>query len=546
MAPSIPLLFLSAGATILLFGVYRVSRFFWRNYTSPLRELQGPLSTSIVHGAFKDVQGPFDGAIYEKWVEKYGSTFHVPSFLGMSRLYTTDTKALGHILTHTDDWEKPASIRAHLAPIVGTGILLVEGEQHKLQRKILNPAFGPNQIRALTEIFVDKSIQLRDLWASLVDEQQAEDKEKPARIDILAGMSRMTLDVIGLAGFNYTFDSLSARRNELNEAFSALFRGQSLGLLFILQLWIPILRLIPTHHKRVVAEAQKTMGRIGRELLASAKAALISSQKDGLSQSQSQTGARDVLSLLVRANVEEGAGNRAVMTDEDVLAQVPTFLVAGHETTSSAVTWALHELSRSPDVQAKLRAELRSVSSEAPDMDELNALPYLEKVVRECLRVRSPVASVARVAVRDDFIPVSAPFVDRAGVLREGIRVTKGDPVFIPIVAINHSKELWGEDALDFNPDRWDDLPEAVRTIPGPWAHQLTFLTGSRACIGYRFALVEMKALLFILVRAFEFEEAVPSADVCIKPAFVQRPSLFSESEKGSQLPLLIRPAREE
>ena len=99
-----------------------------------------------------------------------------------------------------------------------------------------------------------------------------------------------------------------------------------------------------------------------------------------------------------------------------------SFLVAGHETTSTATVWCLFALTQAPEVQCKLREELLTIGTERPTMDELNALPYLDAVVRETLRVHAPVPSSMRVAKKDDVIPVTEPFVDRFGVVQDSIR----------------------------------------------------------------------------------------------------------------------------
>jgi cytochrome P450 len=70
-------------------------------------------------------------------------------------------------------------------------------------------------------------------------------------------------------------------------------------------------------------------------------------------------------------------------------------------------------------------------------------------------------------------------------------RIAKGDTIFVPILAMNRRNELWGEDAQEFKPERWSNLPESIKDIPGAWGSQMTFLYGPRACIGYRFALME-------------------------------------------------------
>jgi len=402
-----------------------------------------------------------------------------------------------------------------------------------------NPAFGPIQIRALTETFIEKSIQLRNLWTTEISKPNLK-----GRVDVLQWLSKMTLDVIGQAGFNYQFNALnpSEKPNELNDAFATMFRaGEGLTFMLVLRNWFPIFRIIPSEREKKIKIAQSTMARISRQLLSDSKAVIKASEKAG--EKNGMQG-RDLLSLLVRANTATDLSDSKRMSDEDVLAQVPTFLVAGHETTSTATTWALFALTQVPEAQTKLREELLKVPTDNPSMDELSMLPYLDAVVRETLRVHSPVPSTVRVAMEDDVIPLNTPFVDTNGRTQHGIKVSKGDTIFIPILAINRSKDIWGEDAAIFKPERWESIPEGANAIPGIWGNQLSFLGGPRACIGYRFSLIEMKALLFTLVRAFEFELAVPAKDIASKQSVVQRPIVTSEKEYGNQMPLLIKPYR--
>ena len=106
----------------------------------------------------------------------------------------------------------------------------------------------------------------------------------------------------------------------------------------------------------------------------------------------------------------------------NIISEVPTFLVAGHETTSTATTWALFALTQSPEVQDKLRKQLLTVGTDNPTMDELNALPYLDAVVRETLRVHAPVPSTMRVATEDDILPLGEPVKDKNGNVLSNIK----------------------------------------------------------------------------------------------------------------------------
>ena len=168
---------------------------------------------------------------------------------------------------------------------------------------------------------------------------------------------------------------------------------------------------------------------------------------------------KDLLTLLIRANFHDKDGG---MSDDAVLArkscylrhsprfdrlnslffsEIPTFLIAGHETTSTALTWSLFGLSANLGAQKKLREELLTLNTDAPTMDDLKTLKYLDMVVREALRLWSPVSSSKRVAVKDVLLP-----------LRDGrvVKLNEGDEVRIPIHPMNTAKDVWGEDANEF------------------------------------------------------------------------------------------------
>ncbi|KIK57951.1 hypothetical protein GYMLUDRAFT_45751 [Collybiopsis luxurians FD-317 M1] len=527
----------SVFGTLSAYGLFLGAQFLYQQLTSPLRNLPGPPNSSWIYGNSKEIQSAANSVAHEKWVEEHGNTIVYKWFFSY-RLFTLDVKAINHVLMSGPyTYQKPGFLQRFLTDLLGSGLLVQESDQHRLQRKVMNPAFGGAQIREMTDIFVEESLHLKDIWLS-----QMSSDDKATRIDVPLWLSRMTLDVIGRAGFNYRFNALdSIEPDPLNKAFSTIFgTANKISLWTVFRNLIPILRVFPTANGSTMKESKSIMDRIGRELLEESKRHLYATgEKD------ENWSARDLLSLLVRSNMSKDIAENQRMTDEDVLAQIPTFLVAGHETSATATTWALFSMVKNKEIQRKLREELLEVTTENPTMDVLNSLPYLDAVVRETLRIHAPVAGTSRVATKDDILPLEIPFTDKNGVVHDGVRVRKGETIFIPILAMNRSKALWGEDARDFKPERWitpGGVPSAVSAIPGVWGNMLSFLGGPHACIGYRFALVEVKALLFVLVRAFEFDLAVPEEDVIAKTSIVQRPHLKSEPEKGSQLPLLIKP----
>lgn len=188
-------------------------------------------------------------------------------------------------------------------------------------------------------------------------------------------------------------------------------------------------------------------------------------------------------------------------TDEGLVDQLMTFLVAGHETTASALSWCIAMLCKHPEMQAKLRAEIRSglpnprTTIYSIAANEFDTLPYLNAVCNETLRLFPPAPLTVRVATKDTtlldhFIP-------------------RGTHVYIPPWAVNASRELWGEDALEWNPERWigDMSSNNSGGATSNYAF-LTFLQGERRCIGEGFARGETKVLLAALVSTFEMEFA--------------------------------------
>ncbi|KAH7337784.1 cytochrome P450 [Rhizoctonia solani] len=505
-----------------------------RAWFSPLRHLRGPPNESFLFGNMKRRFRASGDSLktQEQWKETYGTTYSYRGFLSSYRLFTADTRALIYIMTQTDTFPKPDNIRQFLVDVAGDGLVSAEGDVHRRQRRIMSPSFGPAQVRELVPIFWDRSNKLRDIWLDIL-------KERPeGTINVLSWLSRATLDIIGAAGFDHHFNSLEGvDEDELSVAFKKVFQSsQSPGVLALLKNIIPILGYIPTQRKREVAASLAAMCRIGSRLIANKKAAL---EQDDRIGSTSQ--GRDLLTLLIKSNIQsENAAHR--MSDEEVLSQISTFLVAGHETTSTATTWALYALAKHPHVQRKLREELLECGlGDEPGMTELDQLPYLDHFIRECLRIHTPAPNVPREAARDVQIPVSKSYKDKYGVERNHISLQKGDMIIVPVLTLYRMKEIWGEDAEYFRPERWENLPETTNELPGVVSHLMTFIYGQRSCIGYRFAIIEsMKALLYSLVRSIEFS-IDPHIEIGRSVTAVLRPHVASEREKGSQMPLICK-----
>jgi len=269
---------------------------------------------------------------------------------------------------------------------------------------------------------------------------------------------------------------------------------------------------------------------VGNKLVREKKAAVLAGQE---TVDKKAFKGRDLLSVLIKANMATDIQDSEKMTDEEVMGQISTMLLAGHETTSTSLTWLLYDLAKPENhhIQAKLREELLLVTADEPTMEELGALPYLDAVVRENLRKNTVVDSSIRCAAEDTVIPVSQPYVDRNGVERHEIHIAKGDVILIPIICVNRDKDIWGEDAAEFNPDRWLTPGSHPRSaeIPGVFSGLMTFLGGPRACIGYRMAILEIKVVLFAVIRSVQFDLPDPALVIERKSSIVTRPVIKQE-----------------
>lgn len=167
--------------------------------------------------------------------------------------------------------------------------------------------------------------------------------------------------------------------------------------------------------------------------------------------------------FVVKSNIATDLPPDQRISDEDILHNINTFMFAGSDTTSLALTWTLLLLARHPDLQARLRTELFSVASPTPTSrlsveeieslhNTLQSLPYLNNVCRESLRLIPPVHSSLRVAMQDDEIPVSYPVHLSDGTISEqkSVRVLKGSFVHVPVEAFNLDKGIWGDNAWEF------------------------------------------------------------------------------------------------
>jgi cytochrome P450 len=393
-------------------------------------------------------------------------------FFGHGSFILNTPDAIRHVLV--DNYENytrtPAAIRV-LRPMLGEGLLIAEGRAWKHQRRTLSPAFTPRAVATLVPHMLaatDETIaQLRAASGEPVDLREA--------------MQRMTLEVAGRTMFSFEMGRHGpALRNFVMEY------GERLARPHLLDMLLPVSWPSPQDFAR--ARFRKRWTRFIGTLMTERRAA---GKNEGAPP-------RDLFDLMGAARDPETG---AAFSDEQLGDQVATMILAGHETTATALFWSLYLLALDPATQDELAAEVQGVAvTGAADVERLK---FTRAVVDETMRLYPPAFLIARAAAAPDTIA--------------GMPVRKNDVILIAPWLLHRHEKLW-RDPNAFIPSRF--LPGAHP--PDRFAY-LPFGAGARVCIGAHFALVEATLALAKIIGAFrvtllEQEPVMPVGVVTTQP----------------------------
>ncbi|CAB4485818.1 cytochrome P450 [Rhizophagus irregularis DAOM 181602=DAOM 197198] len=421
----------------IVWVIYKI--YIWPIYITPLRKIPGPSSENPFYGNLRTFLLEENPDL--KWIQKYGNIVKYHGLFNQPTLVIADTKLIQEItLNHVYDYITPPKMLADGIAIAGRGLLSL--------------------------IITSKK------WRT------------ESNINLTPYISKATLDVIGIVGFNYEFNSLTSP-NELAKAYDSVTNVPQPALRFAISLlsnYVPYIRNIPIDMNRKFKSACEVIDRVSKKLI---KEKYNKAEKGELK-------GKDLLSLLI--NINKTLPIEEKMTDEELKYQIMTFLVAGHETTSISTCWTLYFLAHHTHEQDLLREELVKAfpdkSNFNPTFDEINSLEYLSCLVKETLRLNSPVSLTTRTNIKDK---VFGDYV-----------IPKDTVIMVAISALHKLPEIWGPTAAEFDPKRWLD-PSLTKNVSN--LNYLPFLTGTRACIGNKVALTEFKVLLSMLIRNFVFQQ---------------------------------------
>ena len=416
--------------------------------------------------------------------------FRYLGIMNSERVVVTSKEALAELLQRYQyDFPKTDLLNLLASPIIGQGLVIVNGDEHRRQRRLLTPVFAMKHMRALEPTMWEKALESTELFTKIVtDTATSSGFSEPINIDHYTGL--VGLDIISKAALGVDYQSMKNPDSDLvrnyREVFepTLVFRALALSrLLFPLEL----LKKLPL---RRVQNGVKAI-----DLLHGSFHKEIHKKKALMEKGQLDT--NDIISLLIR--------DRHCVDDQELVTHMLTMLGAGHETVAVSVTWAVYEFCRKPEWQKSVREEVRHVLRDPrPDTPpeyadlEPDTMPILNAFVSEVLRYWPAIPLMSRTAAKDCTL--------------QGVFIPATTKISLSIVAFNRDEANWGADAATFNPSRWlrrDDNTGAFKYDPAGGAlHKLansTFLHGQRACIGRVFARHEMLNLLACWVGRFDF-----------------------------------------
>ncbi|KAJ7915756.1 cytochrome P450, partial [Mycena leptocephala] len=500
-------------ALLTIFYVVRILR---RRSSSTLDNIPGPPPTSFITGNLTEYHDADGWEFQRKLEQNYGRVVRFQGLLGARALFVFDPAALQSILVKDQnlygDYKDGIAMNSL---VFGPGILSTEGDHHRKFRKIMIPAFSTANLRGMVPMFYEVVQRVRTSSASGIASQSSGRLEM---LDLNNVLCRTSLELIGQTGIGYSFDPMLPGK-ERTDQYARALKGL-LPAIFKLGLWLPVLpaiakipsraflrfmiSILPVPALREIRDITDFMSATALNLVRERKEAI----RNGTLEVKDE--AKDIMSLLMKSNMASEEALR--LTDEELVASTSIIIFAATDTTSSSLNRLLHIIAQNPDIQDKLRAEILG-HPETMDHDTIVGLPYLDAVIRETMRLYPPVTpAVIRQAVKDNVMPLSSPVTGVDGTIMDTINVPKGTLCYIAIGASNHDKQVWGEDALEFRPERWvNGKADSVTTkLCGVYGNTMTFIGGNRSCIGFKFSQLEMKVVLCVLLRAFKFSQPDP------------------------------------
>ncbi|KAK7996711.1 hypothetical protein PG989_004751 [Apiospora arundinis] len=492
----------------LLLKFYRV--FLYHRYFSPFRHLPGPKDSHFLFGqTLKLFQTESPTELYVQWVKQWPDAPLI-RYLGAFNSEVLVVNSLAaykdFLQTNCYSFVKPSWWHKVTRTIVGDGLLVMEGDEHRAHKKMLSGILSAPSVKKLEPVVWEKAKEVGLLFDSAIasnpDEEtgvvESSDTFSKFTLDIMARVTLgLELNNLGSTAETYrqgkpesrsSIKSSEPKGYTFHEAYLALFGQSTFGnFLSFVNAFLPIRWLPVEANLRYLRGAdwlQLTLSSIIRER----KRDVMRASETGGYEKQNS---RDMLTFLVEETLPGGPAEG--IKENHFLGHILQLMVGGVDTTANMLAWSSYVLANHHDIQDKLRREILNFLARVsePTYADINTLPYLNGFVKELLRVYSPGTTIYRQAIED--------------VVLDGVLVPRGTMVEATWAMPMTNPQVWGDDADEVRPERWEHL---TPTQKSPYAFP-AFSGGPRMCPGKNLAYVEMKVILVEIMRQYRFLRVV-------------------------------------
>ncbi|PRQ41582.1 putative cytochrome P450 [Rosa chinensis] len=417
--------------------------------------------------------------LYELYLT-YGGIFRL-TFGPKSFLIVSDPAIAKHILRDNSKAYSKGILAEILEFVMGKGLIPADGEIWRVRRRAIVPALHLKYVTAMINLFGQATERLcQKLDTAATDGED---------VEMESLFSRLTLDIIGKALFNYDFDSLTNDTGIVEAVYTVLREAEDRSVAPIPVWEIPIWKDI-SPRQRKVAKALKLINVTLDDLIAICKRMV---DEEELQFHEEYINEQDpsILHFLLASGDD--------VSSKQLRDDLMTMLIAGHETSAAVLTWTFFLLSKEPRVMSKLQEEVDLILGDRiPTIEDMKKLKYATRVINESLRLYPQPPVLIRRSLEDDMLGEYP--------------IKRNEDIFICVWNLHRSPTLW-DDADKFNPERWPlDGPNPNETNQN--FSYLPFGGGPRKCVGDMFATYENVVALTMLVRRFNFQMALGAPEV--------------------------------
>lgn len=405
----------------------------------------------------------------------------------------SDPENIREILAKSNVFQKPY---VPLGDMLARGLASYETDKWAKHRRLINPAFQLDKVKNMLPSFHLCCSDMLSKWENIESRDDGS-----CEIDVWPYLQTMTSDAISRTAFGSNYE-------EGRKIFE--LQREQIGLLMkaVLASLVPGWRYLPTKSNRRMKHIRKEVESLVLGIINKRMKAI---------EAKEAFSSNDLLGILLESNLKEihHHGDKFGMSIKDVIEECKLFYIAGQETTSSLLVWTMILLSKHLDWQARAREEvLQLFGSEKPSFERLNNLKIITMIFHEVLRLYPPAIALSRTVSKDTTV----------GNTTVPARVQ----VLLPTILLQHDCKIWGNDAKEFNPERFSE--GISKATQGKLAY-FPFGWGPRICIGQNFAMLEAKMVLTMILQHYSFE---------LSPSYLHAPLSIVTLQPQHGAPLIL------